>query len=323
MKIIFMGTPDFAVSSLRALLQNNFKVVTVITQPDRPGGRGKKMRPSSVKTAALDAGIPVYQPEKIRDPGVVKVIKDLHADIIVVAAFGQILPSEILNIPQYGCINVHASLLPAYRGAAPIHRAVLNGEVETGVTIMQMDIGLDTGDMHMKEKVLIEPDDTVGVVHDKLANLGGSILVKTLEQIKDNQVNPVPQDDNQSSYAPMLTWADEIIDWEQDAQAIKNQVRGLNPWPGARTFLGDKLLKIWQVEVVDNYSFDVANPGLILEAGDDRGIIVQTGNGALSINELQLQGKKRMNVSQFLRGTPLTTGIVLEKGLESGVKPSE
>lgn len=318
MRIVFMGTPDFAVPSLLALLQYNHEVVAVVTQPDKPSGRGKKLRPSPVKTAALAAGLAVYQPLKVREPAFVEVLRDLGPDIIVVAAFGQILPAEILYLPPHGCINVHASLLPAYRGAAPIHRAVINGEQQTGVTIMQMDTGLDTGALLLQDRIPIGPDDTVGLVHDRLAELGAKLVIEALELIENHRVQPVPQDDSRSSYASMLTRSDEIIRWERDAVAIKNQVRGLNPWPGARTYLGDKLLKVWRVSVVRDCPAGGAEPGQLLEAGGDRGILVQTGGGVLSIDELQLQGKKRMSAADFLRGHPLDVSSRLGEGQANG-----
>lgn len=318
MRVVFMGTPDFAVPSLRALLKNQYEVAAVVTQPDRPAGRGKKMRSSPVKTAALEAGLPVYQPGKIRDPAFIETLRVLSPDVVVVAAFGQILPAGVLNMPPYGCINVHASLLPAYRGAAPIHRAVINGETETGVTIMQMDTGLDTGDIIIQEAVAIGPDDTVGMVHDRLAALGGELLVRALEQIKGGRAQPIPQDDAKSSYAPMLTRGDEIIDWRRDARSIKNQVRGLNPWPGARTSLDDKLLKIWRVDVAEESPAGAGPPGRVLEADAGRGILVQTGRGMIIIEELQLQGKKSMDAAQFLRGNPVAPGTILGAGQTGG-----
>jgi len=311
MQVVFMGTPDFAVPALQALLRNNYAIAAVVTQPDKPGGRGKKLRPSPVKVAALAAGLAVYQPAKVREPDFIKVLRELNPDIIVVAAFGQILPAEILELPQYGCINVHASLLPAYRGAAPIHRAIINGEQQTGVTIMQMDTGLDTGDMLLQGQVQIGLDDTVELVHDRLAELGGDLLLQALELIDSGQALPVPQEDNLSCYAAMLNREDELISWEREAWAIKNQVRGLNSWPGARTLLEDKLLKIWQVSVVEDYPAGSAKPGQVLEASTDRGILVQTGAGVLSINELQLQGKKQMQAAEFLRGHTLVVGTKL------------
>jgi len=215
MQVVFMGTPDFAVPALQALLRNNYEIAAVVTQPDKPGGRGKKLRPSPVKVAALAAGLAVYQPAKVREPDFIKVLRELNPDIIVVAAFGQILPAEILELPQYGCINVHASLLPAYRGAAPIHRAIINGEQQTGVTIMQMDTGLDTGDMLLQGRVQIGLDDTVELVHDRLAELGGDLLLQALELIDSGQALPVPQEDNLSCYAAMLNREDELICWER------------------------------------------------------------------------------------------------------------
>lgn len=321
MKVVFMGTPDFAITSLEALLQNNFEVVAVVTQPDRPAGRGKKMRPSPVKTAALKAGLPVYQPQKIADPGFIQTLTRLNPEVIVVVAFGQILPREILKLPRYGCINVHASLLPGYRGAAPIHRVVMNGERETGVTIMQMDAGLDSGDMLTQEKITIGPDDTAGIIHDKLAALGGKLLIQALHLIKRGLITPVPQDDKKSSYARMLGRQDEVINWQQSAAAIKNQIRGLNPWPGARTTLGGKLLKIWRVDVAEGQGIGVqqgSRPGQIVGEPSDQGILVQTGDGVLVILELQLQGKKSMDVATFLRGTPVTPGTVLGSDQDAG-----
>lgn len=312
MRVVFMGTPDFAVPALRALLENEYRVAAVVTQPDRPGGRGKKLRPPAVKAYALQEGLPVYQPEKVRDQGFIQLLRELDPEVVAVAAFGRILPVEILALPPHGCINVHASLLPAYRGAAPIHRAVMNGEKETGITIMQMDAGLDTGDIIIKDRLPIGPDDTTGDVHDRLAEMGGRLLVKALELIGEGRARPVPQDDTGSSYAPVLTSDDEIIDWSRDALAIKNQVRGLNPWPGARTLLHNKLLKVWRVSIVPGEPPAGAVPGLVLRAGAaDRGIIVKTGNGLLSVEELQLQGKKRIGAAEFLKGNPVLPGTVL------------
>lgn len=311
MRVVFMGTPGFAVPALQTLLRNNYEVAAVVTQPDKPGGRGKKLRPTPVKVAALSAGLTVYQPEKVRERDFIDVLKVLNPDIVVVAAFGQILPAEILDLPPHGCINIHASLLPAYRGAAPIHRAIINGEQKTGVTIMQMDSGLDTGAMLLQGEVPIGPEDTVGFVHDRLAQLGGRLLLETLEQIKSGRVRSIPQDDQLSCYAAMLTREDELIDWNRDAVAIKNQVRGLNPWPGARTTMLDQLLKIWRVSVVEGYPAGSAAPGQLLVTGGNECILVQTGNGVLRIDELQLQGKKRMQVAEFLRGHRLVAGSSL------------
>ena len=311
MKVVFMGTPDFALPSLCALVNSGYRVEAVVTQPDRPGGRGKKMRPSPVKTYALQENIQVLQPEKLSEPGFYRILKDIEPDAIVVAAYGCILPDRILALPRYGCINVHASLLPAYRGAAPIHRAVINGEQKTGITIMQMDAGLDTGDIIMQDRVLIGSDDTTGDVHDQLAELGGGLLVSALELIASDQVRPLKQDGGQSSYAHMLSGQDEVINWERDALSIKNQVRGLNPWPVARTYLRDKLLKVWRVDIQDTERRVAGIPGQILHASANRGIIVQTGSGIVNIRELQLQGKKRMSVEDFLKGNPISDGTKL------------
>ncbi len=312
MRIVFMGTPEFALPSLRALVDKKYKIEAVVTQPDRPGGRGKKLRRSPVKVFAQRAGLPVYQPDGIRNPEFIEVLENLAPDVVAVAAFGQILPEKILDLPRYGCINVHASLLPAYRGAAPIHRAVMNGEKETGVTIMQMDAGLDTGDIILQHPLPIGPDDTTGDVHDSLAELGAKMLVEALVLIAGGKATLSPQDDAKASYAPALTREDEIIDWRQSAVEIKNRVRGLNPWPGARTVLGGKLLKVWRARPVAWEGDLYGKPGRVLWTSEDRGIIVETGNGVVSIEELQLQGKRRMSTSEFLRGNPVLPGTVLE-----------
>ena len=310
MKVVFMGTPDFAVPSLKELVLTGCDVVAVITQPDRPGGRGKKIRKSPVKLAAEELGLPVYQPARVRDPDFINQLHQLGPELIAVAAFGQLLPGEILNLPRYGCINVHASLLPAYRGAAPIHRAVINGEQETGVTIMEMDAGLDTGAMLLQAKIAIGPEDTVGLVHDRLAALGGKLLAETVKLLQAGRLKPVPQDDTKSSYAAMLRRDDEIICWSEDAAVIKNLVRGLNPWPGARTELNGKVLKIWRVLLVDEAKIK-GKPGQVLAASASCGILVQAGNAVLSVEELQLQGRKSMRAADFLRGNTLTPGIIL------------
>jgi methionyl-tRNA formyltransferase len=311
MKVVFMGTPDFALPSLRALVENGYQVEAVVTQPDRPGGRGKKLRPPPVKIYALQKNIQVLQPEKLREPNFYRLLRDIEPDAIVVAAYGRILPARILELPRYGCINVHASLLPAYRGAAPIHRAVINGEKETGITIMQMDAGLDTGDIIIQDRVPIGLDDTTGDVHDRLAELGGELLVSALELIAGGLARPVKQDGDNSSYAHMLSGEDEIINWARDALSIKNQVRGLNPWPVARTRLRDKLLKVWRVDIQDTERKAAGKPGQVLHASANRGIIVQTGSGMVIIRELQLQGKKRMSVGEFLKGNPVSDGTEL------------
>lgn len=312
MRVVFMGTPDFAVPALRALAEADYDVVAVVTQPDRPKGRGKKNTPPPVKETAGALKIPVFQPIKINDPDFISLLQGLHPDVIVVVAFGRILPKDILTIPGYGCINIHASLLPKYRGAAPIHRAVINGDKGTGVTTMYMDEGLDTGDMILCETVPIHDDDNVGAVHDRLAVLGAKLLIKTLGLIRCGHAPRLPQA-GESSYAPMLKAEDELIIWDRPAADINNQIRGMSPWPGARTTLHGKVLKIWRAELFEDGGGAVL-PGQVISAGSE-GIIVQAGKGRLRIKELQLQGAKRLSCADFLRGTPLPAGMFLGASL--------
>ncbi len=308
MRVIFMGTPDFAVPSLRALAEADYEMLAVVTQPDRPKGRGKKNTSPPVKEAAVSLKIPILQPAKIKDPDFICTLRDLSPDVIVVVAYGRILPKDILTLPEYGCINVHASLLPKYRGAAPIHWAVINGEVLTGITTMFMDEGLDTGDMILREAVPIHVDDNVGVLHDRLAVLGAELLIKTLGLLRCGCAARLPQA-GESSYAPMLKAEDELILWDKPAGDIYNQIRGMDPWPGARTTLHGKVLKIWRAQLLEGNGSALI-PGQIISAGSD-GIIIQAGKGWLKINELQLQGAKRLCSADFLRGTPLIVGTVL------------
>jgi len=308
MKIVFMGSPDFAVPSLRNLVESKHHISAVVTQPDRPRGRGKKLIPTPVKQFAVSMGLPVLQPQKLHE------IKDrlieIKPEVIVVVAFGKILDEEIIAIPSHGCINVHASLLPKYRGAAPIHRAVMNGESVTGVTTMFMDTGLDTGDILLKDAVNIGAGDTAGDVHDCLAEKGARLLVKTLDLLEAGEIVRVPQNDEEASYAPPLTGSDEIINWNQPAKDIKNLVRGLNPWPGARTFWDGKVLKIWRVESAGAGN-GTSSPGTVVDVNINEGIKVQVGDGYIIITELQLQGGKRMDAPQFLRGHSLNPGTIL------------
>ncbi|MDD6434820.1 MAG: methionyl-tRNA formyltransferase [Clostridiales bacterium] len=298
MKVLFMGTPDFAVSTLKAIIEAGHEVIGVVTQPDKPVGRGKKIRFSPVKEEALLHDIPVFQPRKVRDPEVVKELSGLGADVGVVVAFGQILPKSLLDAPKYGCLNVHASLLPAYRGAAPIQWAILNGDEETGVTIMQMDAGLDTGDILTKETVKIESDETGGSLHDKLSEVGGRLLVKTLALTEQGKLEPVKQGETTTEYASMLTKELGHIDWNRDALEIDRKVRGLSPWPSAYTRVNGKTFKIWSSEVVEG---DGSAPGTIIQK--DRGkLVIACGSGALSLREVQMEGKKRMGIEDFLRG---------------------
>ena len=305
MRVVFMGTPDFAVPTLKALIKEH-EVQAVITQPDRAKGRGKKMQPSPVKIVALEHDLPCWQPQSLKDDDVLKELKVLQPEVCVVVAFGQILPREILHLPRYGCINVHASLLPKYRGSAPIHRAVINGEKITGVTTMQMDVGLDTGDILFCAQTEIGKETTVGELHDVLAQMSPKLLLETLTKIEAKTIEPKPQEDAASSYAPPITKEDERIDWNKKTLEIFNLVRGLNPWPGAYTEFKGKRLKIWRVKP---HSLE-GKPGEILEIFPDS-FAVATANGSVLINELQPAGKKRMPAEAFLRGNQFQIGDTL------------
>lgn len=308
MRVVFMGTPDFAVPTLQALAQAGHEVSAVVTQPDRPRGRGKKEAAPPVKTAAEALHIPVFQPHRVKDPEFIEVLKRLAPDIIVVAAYGRILPPVILNLPGHGCVNVHASLLPKYRGAAPLHWAVINGERETGITIMRMDEGMDTGDIYLKESIPIREEDNVGSVHNNLAALGARLLLQALDRAGKGVLVSTPQT-GEPSYAPMLKAEDEIVLWEKPARQLFNQIRGMDPWPGARTTLLGRVLKLWRAAVVDEDSQGAA-PGLVLATGRE-GITVAAGKGLLLLKELQPQGGRRMNAADFVRGNPLPDGTVL------------
>lgn len=314
MRVIFMGTPDFAVGTLEALIQAGHDVCLAVTQPDKPKGRGKEMQFTPVKEAAEKHGIPVYQPVKVRQPECVAELRGYKADVIVVVAFGQILPKEILDMTPYGCINVHASLLPKYRGAAPIQWSILCGEEVTGVTTMQMDEGLDTGDMILKSEVLITEEETGESLHDKLAAAGAALCVETLEALEDGTAVFEHQGESTTPYAKMLHKKMGNIDWSQPAVQIERLVRGLNSWPSAYTHWGDKVLKIWRAKAVpQEEKACTAAPGTVLEVGKDC-FTVQTGEGILRISELQIPGKKRMETSAFLRGYTLETGTLFTCG---------
>ena len=303
MRVVFMGTPDFSVGTLEALIEAGHEVVGVVTQPDRMKGRGKAVQFPPVKEAALAHEIPVYQPEKVRNPEFIEVLKEISADIIVVVAFGQILPKEILEMYPYGCVNVHASLLPAYRGAAPYQWAVLNGEKVTGVTTMQMNEGLDTGDMIEKVEIPIATDETAGSLHDKLSAAGAKLCVSTLAALEAGTATFTPQKEEGSSYAKMLKKDMGNIDWTKSAQEIERFIRGLNPWPSAYTKLNGKTLKIWKAQVLSKDAEDTLPGGFV--SYDKKSWVVQTGKGCLSLLEVQLEGKKRMGVEEFLRGYSL------------------
>lgn len=306
-RTVFMGTPEFALPTLQGLIDAGSHLVGVYTQPDRPKGRGKKLAASPVKELALEHDIPVFQPERLRRKEAVATLRELAPELIVVVAYGQILPKSVLDIPRFGCINVHASLLPKYRGAAPINKAITEGETETGVTTMHMDVGLDTGDMLIKRSLVIGPDETAGQVHDRLALLGREAMEETLRQLCAGTLTPQPQNDALSSYAPMMTKEDGLIDWQQPARQIHNQIRGLDPWPGTYTFWGNQLLKLADTRVDPTAS---GPPGSIV-AADASGIRIACGQGALAVNRLQLPGKKWLTARDFLSGNRLTIGTCL------------
>lgn len=307
-----MGTPDFAVASLEALLEAGYNVIGVVTQPDRPVGRKQVLTPPPVKEAALRHGLPVLQPEKIKVEEALEEVLALSPDLIVTAAYGQILPKRLLDAPQHGCINVHASLLPKYRGGAPIHKSIVEGEKESGVTIMYMVEALDAGDMLSKVVVPIEERDTVGLLHDKLAAAGSALLMETIPQLLAGSIEAQPQNHDEATFAPNIKRTDERIDWMRTAEQIYNQVRGLNPWPVAFTTHGGKVWKVWWVEkLVEKAAGN--EPGTIVAREED-GLVVACGDGAVKITELQPEGKKRMSALDFLRGA----GANIEIGTKVG-----
>ena len=321
-----MGTPDFSVPVLTAMKEAGHDMLAAVTQPDKPKGRGKEMQMTPVKAKALELGIPVLQPKRVRDPEFVEQLRELKPDVMVVVAFGQILTKEVLEVPKYGCINVHASLLPMYRGAAPIQYVILNGEKETGVTTMFMDEGLDTGDMLLKTVVPITADETGGTLHDKLSAAGAELLIRTLEQMEAGTLQRIPQT-GETCYVGTLKKSMGEMDWSRPAEELERQVRGLNPWPSAYTFLNGKTLKIWKAEVLHTEavsSQEAAEPevpadrkscGSVTTISRDS-IQVQTGDGILAIRELQLEGKKRMTADAFLRGYPVEAGTILGRTAE-------
>ncbi|NLK27711.1 MAG: methionyl-tRNA formyltransferase [Clostridiales bacterium] len=308
MKILFMGTPDFAATILVKLIASDHEIIGVVTQPDKQKGRGKALSFPPVKELALEHKLDVYQPVKVKEPDFMDMVRKMEPEVIVVAAFGQILPKAFLEIPPLGCINVHASLLPKYRGAAPIQYSIIEGEKETGITIMHMDVGIDTGDMILQAAIPISPEETGGSLHDKLASLGADLLLEALDKIADGTAVRIPQDDTKASYVKMLSKEMGNVDFTQSAIQIERLIRGLNPWPSAYTYLNGKTLKLWKASVE---KMEVAaKPGEIIEVRKDA-IVVMTGQDALSIQELQLEGKKRMTAEAFLRGYPVKTGTML------------
>ena len=306
MKIIFMGTPDFAVGTLRSLAEAGHEITLVVSQPDKPKGRGHAMVPTPVKVVAEELGIPVFQPVKIREAK--DVLEKTEADVCVVAAFGQIIPASILHMKKYGCINVHASLLPKYRGAAPIQWAVLDGEEKTAITTMYMEKGLDTGDMIDKAEVVLDKKETAGSLHDKLMVLGADLLLETLKKLEDGTAVREKQNDEESCYAKMLSKDMGQIDFTKSAREIECLIRGMNPWPSAYTSLDGKTMKVWEADVLDAQSKE--EPGTIVEV-NKKEIIVATGSNDLALHEIQLAGKKRMQVQAFLLGYQVEAGTKL------------
>lgn len=306
-RTVFMGTPEFALPTFQGLIEAGVNLCGVFTQPDRPRGRGKLLAPPPVKELALQHNLSVFQPEKLRDPLAVEQLRNLKPDLIVVVAYGQILPKSVLEIPRYGCINVHASLLPRYRGAAPINKAIVDGQQVSGVTTMLMDVGLDTGEMLIKRATEIGAEETAGALHDRLSLLGREAMEETLRRLCDGTLRPEPQDDAQSSYAAMMKKEDGRIDWTGSATVIHNLVRGLSPWPGAFTLWDGQMLKLGLTLAEEGLT---AAPGTVLSA-DATGVCIACGQGVLRVRELQLAGKKKLPASEFLRGTSLSAGARL------------
>lgn len=312
MRVVFMGTPDFSVTTLDALVEAGHEVAAVITQPDKPKGRGKEILMTPVKEKALEYGIPVYQPVKVRAPEFVEVLKELAPEIIVVAAFGQILSKEVLDIPVFGCVCVHASLLPKYRGASPIQYAVINGEAESGITTMMMDEGIDTGDILEQASIPLDRKETGGSLHDKLGLLGGKLIVSTLEKIRNGTAVRTIQPEDGVCYVKVIKKSMGNIDWSMDAAAIERLIRGLNPWPSAYTFFQGKTLKLWDAEAVTCEYEGVC--GQVAEVSKTT-LTVKCGKGALSVKVLQLEGKKRMDIDAFLRGYNIEKGTIFERSI--------
>lgn len=306
MKIIFMGTAEFAVPSLNLIFEKKYNIVTVITQPDKKAGRGMKLTPPPVAVAASTLGLPLYQPKSVKSARVLDKIKALKPDLIIVVAYGKLLPNELLDIPPLGCINIHPSLLPKYRGAAPLNWPIINGDKQTGTTIMYINDELDAGDIILQETIDIAESDTTITIHNKLAPMSATLLAKAIEKIKT--LKPVPQDPAKATLAPILTKNDGLIDWNKSATEIRNRIRGMQPWPSAYTHLDGKRVRIFDATILDDSTPD--KPGTLHLSGEH--IVVATSSGKLSINELQLEGKKRMRVQDFLNGHKITNGMILD-----------
>ena len=309
MRIVFMGTPDFAVPCLRELLSEKHEIAAVITQPDRAKGRGNKLAASPVKVLAAEAGIPVYQPEKVRTGEFMQVLKDLAPDVMIVVAFGQILSQEILDLPPLGCINIHASLLPKYRGAAPINWCIINGEKSTGVTAMYMDRGVDTGDIIIKKEIPIGEDENAEELHDRMSELGASVLRDTMALLTEGKIKRIPQNDAEATYAPIMTKALGRIDWSMDADKINNLIRGTYPWPGAFSSYEGRIFKIFRAQAL-NDNIKNKDWGCVRKADKDS-IVVSCGSGSLRIKELQFENEKRMSAEAYLRGHEIAEGATL------------
>jgi methionyl-tRNA formyltransferase len=303
LRIVFFGTPEFAVAPLHSLLESQHEVIAVVTQPDRQSGRGRKVHACPVKEEALKAGISVLQPENVMNPEFIHALRAFTPSVIVVVAYGQILPSDIISLPASGCINIHASLLPKYRGASPINRAITDGEQNTGITIMLMDEGMDTGPILFQEDIEIKPDDTAGSLSDRLSRLGSQLIIKTLEQLERGNVKSVPQS-GEPSYAPVMKKTDGQIDWTKSASDLSNFIRGMNPWPGAYTFLGEERIKILRVKTGDE-----AGEAGTVERVTKYELVICAGKGSISVLEIQPSGKKAMAVRDYLQGKKLETGM--------------
>lgn len=303
MKIIFMGTPDFAAASLEALIASRHEIQAVVTQPDKPKGRKGELTPSPVKVVAEEKGIKVYQPLKVRDEEFVETLRAYNPDVIVVVAFGQIIPLSILKMPKFGCVNIHGSLLPKYRGAAPIQWAVLDGEKETGITTILMDEGIDTGDILLKKTIQIDTDETSGSLFDKLMALGAETILETLDELEKGNLTPTKQGESPTAYAKMLTKAMGLIDFTRPAKELDCFVRGMDPWPSAYTLLSGKTLKLWKVRAVEGSG----KAGSVIDIGKES-FTIACGEGAIEVLEVQLEGKKRMSAGDFLKGSTLNIG---------------
>lgn len=308
MNVIFMGTPEFAVPTLKALNEKGHEIKLVVTQPDKPSGRGKKLKKSEVKEAAEQLGLPVFQPDKIKKTENIEVLKSYDPDVIVVVAYGQLLNKEILELPKYGCINVHASLLPKLRGAAPLNWAIINGETHTGVTTMKMDVGLDTGDMLLKAEVEIDEAMNVGNLHDILMHTGAKLLIETLDRMERNEIVPEKQDDSLSCYAPMFNNENRKINWNLSAKNIHDLIRGLSPWPTAYFTMDDKAVKVYE----SKYTNEKTNyqPGYVIKADNDS-IYVAASDGIVILKEIQMPGKNKMKIDAYLRGNKFPEHVVL------------